>query len=176
MLPVQGNVFVLAAPGGNTTVQIGAEGPLVVDTQPAVLSEKVLEAVGRLSRVVRHIVAKRRRPIRRRSRLSKPCYIAVIDVVRAASTCASIMAHLTWNDDAATCRRISQPTPFTPEWSVFSNGEAVQLVHVIVHATATRSSSSADPMSSAPARSSMPADTRASIRREAAASLVSSKV
>src|SRR5205085_2022069 len=35
VLPVQGTVFVLVGPNGNTTVQIGPEGPLVVDTQPA---------------------------------------------------------------------------------------------------------------------------------------------
>ena len=34
VLPAQGNVHVLAAAGGNTTVQVGSEGPLV-DTQPA---------------------------------------------------------------------------------------------------------------------------------------------
>ena len=45
VLPAQGNVHVLAAAGGNTTVQIGSEGPLVVDTQPAALSEKVIEAL-----------------------------------------------------------------------------------------------------------------------------------
>ena len=57
VLPVQGNVFVLATSGGNTTVQIGPEGPLVVDTQPAALSEKVIEVIGRLSpRPIRHIV------------------------------------------------------------------------------------------------------------------------
>ena len=45
------------SPGGNTTVQIGSEGPLVVDTQPAALSEKVIEAVRHLSpRPIRHIV------------------------------------------------------------------------------------------------------------------------
>ncbi|HEY6613196.1 MAG TPA: hypothetical protein VIZ32_01715, partial [Vicinamibacterales bacterium] len=57
VLPAQGAVHVLAAAGGNTTVQIGSEGPLLVDTQPAALSEKVIEAVGRLSpRPIRHIV------------------------------------------------------------------------------------------------------------------------
>jgi glyoxylase-like metal-dependent hydrolase (beta-lactamase superfamily II) len=57
VLPAQGNVYVLAAAGGNTTVQIGSEGPLVVDTQPPALSDKVIESVGRLSpRPIRHIV------------------------------------------------------------------------------------------------------------------------
>ena len=35
VLPAQGSVHVLAGPGGNSAVQIGSEGPLMVDTQPA---------------------------------------------------------------------------------------------------------------------------------------------
>ena len=33
VLPVQGNVFMIAGSGGNTTVQIGPEAVVVVDTQ-----------------------------------------------------------------------------------------------------------------------------------------------
>ena len=57
VLPVQGNVFVIVGPGGNTTVQIGPEGPLVVDTQPAALSGAVLDAIRSLTaQPIRHIV------------------------------------------------------------------------------------------------------------------------
>jgi glyoxylase-like metal-dependent hydrolase (beta-lactamase superfamily II) len=140
MLPVQGNVFVLAAPGGNTTVQIGAEGPLVVDTQPAVLSEKVLEAVGRLSpRPIRHIVLTSGddQQAGGAARLSKAGrYIRVIDTIdpRGLDIRASIIAHLNVLNrmSAANVPPESWPTDtyFTPEWSIFSNGEAVQLVHI----------------------------------------------
>ena len=57
VLPAQGSVFVLATAGGNTTVQIGPDGPLVVDTQPAALSDRVLAAIrGLTPRPIRHIV------------------------------------------------------------------------------------------------------------------------
>src|SRR6476620_10408289 len=57
VLPVQGNVFVIVGPGGNTTVQIGPEGPLVVDAQPAALSGAVLEAIrSRTAQPILHIV------------------------------------------------------------------------------------------------------------------------
>jgi cyclase len=44
LLPVQGNIYMLAGAGGNITVQVGKEGVLLVDsgleaTQPAVLAE-----------------------------------------------------------------------------------------------------------------------------------------
>ena len=56
-LPVQGSVYAIMSRVGNATVQIGAEGPLVVDTQPAASSELVIAAVRALtSRPIRHIV------------------------------------------------------------------------------------------------------------------------
>jgi glyoxylase-like metal-dependent hydrolase (beta-lactamase superfamily II) len=55
--PVQGNVYMLVGPGGNTTVQVGRDGVLVVDTQYAQLSDKILAAIRTLSnRPVRYIV------------------------------------------------------------------------------------------------------------------------
>ena len=57
VLPAQGSVFVLVGQAAIPTVQIGSEGPLVVDTQPAAMSEQVLAAVRGLSpRPIRHIV------------------------------------------------------------------------------------------------------------------------
>jgi cyclase len=45
----QGNVYMLVGAGGNVTVQIGSEGVLLVDTQYAPLSNKILAAVRTLS-------------------------------------------------------------------------------------------------------------------------------
>ena len=140
VLPVQGNVFVLATSGGNTTVQIGPEGPLVVDTQPAALSEKVIEAVGRLSqRPIRHIVLTSGgdQQAGGAAKLSKAGrYVRVIDTIdpRGLDIRASIIAHLNVLNrmSAANVPSESWPTDtyFTPEWSIFSNGEAVQLEHI----------------------------------------------
>jgi cyclase len=49
VLPVQGNIYMLVGPVGNTTVQIGEDGVLVVDTQYAELSDKILAAIRSLS-------------------------------------------------------------------------------------------------------------------------------
>jgi len=55
--PVQGNVYMLVGPGGNTTVQVGRDGVLVVDTQYAQLSDKILAAIRTLSsQPIRYIV------------------------------------------------------------------------------------------------------------------------
>ena len=186
VLPAQGSVHVLVGPGGNSAVQIGSEGPLIVDTQPAAMSAQVLEAVRGLSpRPIRHVVltsggdqqAGGAATISKAGR-----YVRVIDSIdpRGLDARASIIAHLNVLNrmSAGNVPSDSWPTDtyFTPEWSIFSNGEAVQLFHVTAATvTATRSSSSADPTSSAPARSSIRPDIRDSIPSAAAALPESSK-
>jgi glyoxylase-like metal-dependent hydrolase (beta-lactamase superfamily II) len=140
VLPAQGSVFVLAAAGGNTTVQIGANGPLVVDTQPAGLSDRVLAAIrGLTPRPIRHIVltsgddqnAGGAATLAKAGR-----YVRVIDSVdpRGIDTRASIIAHLNVLNRMTSAKLPSESLPtdtyFTAEWSLFSNGEAVQFVHV----------------------------------------------
>ena len=48
-LPVQGNVYMLVGARGNTTVQVGDEGVLVVDTQFEQDAPKLLEAIRKIS-------------------------------------------------------------------------------------------------------------------------------
>jgi len=50
VLPVQGNIYMLAGAGGNITVQAGEEGILLVDTGSGPLSEKVIQAIEPLSK------------------------------------------------------------------------------------------------------------------------------
>src|SRR3984893_800832 len=47
--PVQHNVYMLVGAGGNTTVQIGGEGVLLVDTQFAPLAPKLMAEIHKLS-------------------------------------------------------------------------------------------------------------------------------
>jgi glyoxylase-like metal-dependent hydrolase (beta-lactamase superfamily II) len=55
--PVRDDVFMLVGAGGNTTVQVGSDGVLVVDTQFAEVSERLLAAVRELSdRPIRYVV------------------------------------------------------------------------------------------------------------------------
>ena len=57
ILKVQGNVYMLVGPGGNTTVQVGANGVLVVDSQTADLSDKLIAAIKTLSdKPIRYVV------------------------------------------------------------------------------------------------------------------------
>jgi glyoxylase-like metal-dependent hydrolase (beta-lactamase superfamily II) len=49
ILPVQGNVYMLVGAGGNTTLQVGKDGVLVVDTQYAQMAPKIMAAIRTLS-------------------------------------------------------------------------------------------------------------------------------
>jgi glyoxylase-like metal-dependent hydrolase (beta-lactamase superfamily II) len=55
--PVQGNVYMLVGPAVNTTVQVGEDGVLVVDTQPGALGDELLAAIRRVSdEPIRYVV------------------------------------------------------------------------------------------------------------------------
>jgi cyclase len=49
VLPVQGGVHMIAGAGGNVSVQVGAEGVLVVDTQFAPLAPRIMAEIRKLS-------------------------------------------------------------------------------------------------------------------------------
>jgi glyoxylase-like metal-dependent hydrolase (beta-lactamase superfamily II) len=140
VLPVQGAVSVIVGPGGNTTVQIGPEGALVVDAQPAALSASVLDAIRSLTpQPIRHIVLTSGddQASGGAGALSKAGrYVRVIDSIdpRGSDTRASIIAHLNvlkqMNAVKAPADIRPTDTYFTAQWTLFSNGEAVRLVHV----------------------------------------------
>jgi glyoxylase-like metal-dependent hydrolase (beta-lactamase superfamily II) len=121
-------------------VQVGPEGPLIVDAQPAAMSASVIEAVRGLSpRPIRHVVLTSGgdQQAGGAASLSKAGrYVRVIDSIdpRGLDARASIIAHINVLNrmSAANVPSDSWPTDtyFTPEWSIFSNGEAVQLFHV----------------------------------------------
>jgi cyclase len=143
VLPAQGNVFMIAGPGGNTTVQIGHEAVIVVDTQTAGVSDELLAAIATLSaKPIRHIIntsvdAQHTGGNEAVSRAGT--YVRLIDSFdpRGQRSEAGIVAHVN------VLGRMSAPTGteapaaawpsdtyFTEEWALFVNGEALQLIHV----------------------------------------------
>jgi glyoxylase-like metal-dependent hydrolase (beta-lactamase superfamily II) len=49
VLPVQGNVYLMVGAGGNITLQVGQQGVLLVDTEYAQLSDKIIAAIRKIS-------------------------------------------------------------------------------------------------------------------------------
>jgi cyclase len=57
ILPVQGNIYMLIGAGGNSTVQVGKDGVLIVDTQYAPMAPKIMAAIRTLSAMsVKYII------------------------------------------------------------------------------------------------------------------------
>lgn len=56
VLPVQGNVYMLAGAGGNITASVGRDGVLLVDTGSAEMSDQVLETIELLASVTASVV------------------------------------------------------------------------------------------------------------------------
>jgi glyoxylase-like metal-dependent hydrolase (beta-lactamase superfamily II) len=57
LLPVQGNIYMLAGPGGNITIQAGKDGVLLVDTMFAELAPRVAEEIKKVTdKPVRFII------------------------------------------------------------------------------------------------------------------------
>jgi glyoxylase-like metal-dependent hydrolase (beta-lactamase superfamily II) len=57
VLPVQGNIYMLAGAGGNITLQLAENGVLVVDTGLPPMSEKVIAEIRKLSqKPLRYVV------------------------------------------------------------------------------------------------------------------------
>ncbi len=57
VLPVQGNVYMLAGKGGNVTLQVGPSGVVMVDTGVGTQSDKILAAIRKLSaKPVKYII------------------------------------------------------------------------------------------------------------------------
>jgi len=145
VLPAQGNVFMIAGPGGNTAVQIGQEAVIVVDTQTAAVSDELLAAIAKLSsKPIRHVIntsvdAEHTGGNEAVSRAGK--YVRLIDTFdpRGSRSDAAIIAHVnvlgrmsspTGTQAPAAPGAWPSDTYFTEDWALFVNGEALQLIHV----------------------------------------------
>lgn len=50
LIPVQGNIYMLASPAGNTTLQVGGDGVLLVDTMTPAQTNAIMAEIARLSK------------------------------------------------------------------------------------------------------------------------------
>jgi glyoxylase-like metal-dependent hydrolase (beta-lactamase superfamily II) len=138
LVPVQGNVSMLAGAGGNITVQVGKDGVLLVDSGVATMSDKVVEAIRTLSKAqITYIINTNDRSDHiggngNFARIGRPLAIA-----RAAQASVFIIAFST------ILERMSDPnakpsiaedawpndTYSVPQKNLSFNGEAIQVVH-----------------------------------------------
>jgi glyoxylase-like metal-dependent hydrolase (beta-lactamase superfamily II) len=142
LLPVQGNVTLLAGPGANVTVQVGPDGPLVIDPPAAAAAEAVFQAIGKLSPKPIHTI------VNTHFHADHTAGTAALVKLRGAGPQAiRVMAHdnvltrltaaTTAGDTSSAALRVNTvitvpvTSPlFTPSRDFFLNGEAVFLLHV----------------------------------------------
>ena len=142
IVPVQGNVSMLAGPGGNVTVQAGPDGVVLVDTQFAPAAAKVFQAIATLSGSPIHTI------INTHFHADHTAATGALVKMRGAGPQAvRVMAHdnvlLRMQQASAAGAqssaelRINQAvvlpvtsTYFTPSRDFFLNGEAVFLHHM----------------------------------------------
>ena len=138
LLPVQGNISMVAGAGANITVQTGRDGVLLVDSGSAEMSERVVEAIRTISRSqVTYIVntsdtSDHVGGNEHFARIGRPLAIA-----RAAQAPVFIIAYSTVLDRMSD--RNAKPqipdrawpndTYAVPQKNIAFNGEAVQIFH-----------------------------------------------
>lgn len=145
VLPAQGLVYMIAGPGGNTTVQAGHEAVVLVDTQTAEVAGALLAEIQTLStRPIRHIVntSAVMHHTGGNELLSRAgTYVRLMTTFdpRGLSADAAIVAHInvlmtmSAPPDGAPARAAAawpSDTYFTEGWEFFVNDEAVRVLHV----------------------------------------------
>ncbi|HEX5049822.1 MAG TPA: MBL fold metallo-hydrolase [Gammaproteobacteria bacterium] len=142
ILPVQGNVYMLVGPVGNSTVQVGDDGVLIVDTQFAELSDKILAAIRTLSRrPIHYVLNTHAHPDHtggNEAIAQAGSTIAggnVSGTIKDAGEGATVVAHenvmLAMNKRKPPAAQHALPTDtfFVERKDLYFNGEAVQMFH-----------------------------------------------
>jgi cyclase len=138
LLPVQGNISMLAGAGGNITVQTGKDGILLVDTGLATMSNKVLDAIRTLSkRQITYIIntsdgsdhvggndalAKTGRPLAINRAAQANAFIVSFNTIldrMSDPAASSSIPERGWPNDVYS----------VPQKNLYFNGEAVQIFH-----------------------------------------------
>jgi glyoxylase-like metal-dependent hydrolase (beta-lactamase superfamily II) len=140
--PVRDGIYMVVGAGGNTTVQVGEDGVLVVDTKLATASEALLAAINKIStQPIRYVINTHWHPdhVGSNEGVAKAgSTIAggnVSGAIADAGEGAAIIAH-----ENVLVRMSGQETPppfdawptvtlFVPQKDIFFNGEAVQVLH-----------------------------------------------
>jgi cyclase len=139
VLPVQGNVSMVAGAGGNITVQSGRDGIVLVDTGLATMSDKVLQLIRPLSRgQITYIINTDDRSdhVGGNESFAKTGRPLAID--RASGASVMIVAFNTVLERMSAPTGQVAPTPekawpndtySTPQKNLYFNGEAIQVFH-----------------------------------------------
>ena len=147
VLPVQGNVYMLATDGANVTIQVGRNGVLLVDAQSPHLTDKILAAIRKLSdQPIRYLIntsvdgdhSGGNEGIARTGAL--PSDIPLVNTPGAtARESVQILAHLNVLNRMSVTPKGQDPVPSAAwptdtysgtEKELYFNGEGIQMMHI----------------------------------------------
>lgn len=141
ILPVRDNIFMLVGAGGNITVQTGDEGVLIIDTQYAQLSDKILAAIRTLSdKPLRYIINTHHHgdhvggnaPLRAAGFTPVGGNVGgdISDAGEGARILAheNVLLHLA-SDDSVDTEAWPTMTYFNAERDIYFNGEGIRVIH-----------------------------------------------
>lgn len=147
-LPVRGGIHVVMGPGGNTTLQVGEDGIVVVDTGPASTAPDLVEAIRALSpRPIRQIInthahddhAGGNAIVARAGRFigsaqARPAFTflgsaAGAPILAFETVLARMSASQTGGASGIPSDNWPTETYFTPKKELYVNGESIQLLH-----------------------------------------------
>ena len=133
--PVQRNIYMLAGPGGNVTVQVGREGVLLVDTQYAQLAPKMMAEIRKLSNgPIRFIVNTHVHPDhvggnQAFAKLASQAPEEPLKIVAHENVLARMTTPVTGNQTPPPQEGLPVDEYFTPTKDLHFNGEAIVIYH-----------------------------------------------
>jgi cyclase len=147
VLPVQNNIYMIVGPGGNSTVQVGKDGILLVDTQYAEVAPKILAEIKKLNTgELRYIINTHYHPdhtggneILRKAGSTIAGGNVAGDLGAAAAEGAAIIAHEEVLNRMSAPSGKQSPTP-TGAWptstyfgdskKLYFNNEGIDVIHI----------------------------------------------
>jgi cyclase len=141
LLPVQGNVYLLAGAGGNVVVQVGSSGGLLVDSKSAAQVERILAEVKTLptaGKPIKYLLNTSADPDhmggneRLAQALGSLATWTIINTPGASQNAVQIIAHDNVLSRASALPSTAQPTETFVglEKELFFNGEPVLMYHI----------------------------------------------
>jgi cyclase len=139
---VRDGIYMIVGAGGNTTVQIGDDGVLVVDTKLAAASGVLLDAIRQLSsKPIRYVINTHWHPdhVGSNEALAKAGSTiaggnvsgAIADAGEGAAVIAheNVLARMSGQDPPPAFEAWPTVTLFMPRKDIYFNGEAIEILH-----------------------------------------------
>lgn len=140
--PVRGGIYMIVGAGGNTTVQVGEHGVLVVDTKLAPASDALLAAIRKISdKPIRYIINTHWHAdhIGGNETIAKAGSTiaggnvsgAIADAGEGAAVIAheNVLTHMSRQESPPPFEAWPTDTFFVPRKDLYFNGEAIELLH-----------------------------------------------